>query len=220
MPPSLHADLQRVVTDLLGLGQTVQNPDGSTNDAANKVKKCLISTLIHSNIQCTFLISFEIMRDKETGREEYRQWESVREISERKEEESESERTKCNLSAYSDSQSLKWELTENVEDCSLIGQGHSWHFQAKLQRLRWEKMCLNYKLFSQPPVLMSRFKVFFFSPRIFALSFISPLLSFNILLTRLPTLTQAQGWVEINAQGGCLFLISLQFELRWHHLTL
>lgn len=107
MPPSLHADLQRVVTDLLGLGQTVQNPDGSTNDAANKVKKCLISTLIHSNIQCTFLISFEIMRDKETGREEYRQWESVREISERKEEESESERTKCNLSAYSDSQSLK-----------------------------------------------------------------------------------------------------------------
>lgn len=74
-----------------------------------------------------------------------------------KKEENESERTKCNLSAYSDSQCLKWELTENVDDCSLIGQGHSWHFQAKLQWRWWERMCCNYKLFSLLPVLMSGF---------------------------------------------------------------
>lgn len=36
----------------------------------------------------------------------------------RKEEEKESQRTKCNLSAYSDSQCLKRELTENAEDYS------------------------------------------------------------------------------------------------------
>lgn len=81
MLPFLCADLQRVVADLLGSGHAMQNPSASPNDLANQVKKCfLISPLIYSNIQCTFLISFEIMRDKErgadTGREGWRQCES------------------------------------------------------------------------------------------------------------------------------------------------
>lgn len=80
----------------------------------------------------------------------------------RKEEETESERTKCNLSSYSDSQCPKWELPESAEDCSLIGQGHSWHFQAKLQWQWWERMCYNYKLFPLPQLLRSH-KDFFFS---------------------------------------------------------
>ena len=133
-----------------------------------------------------------------------------RESGKRKEEESESERTKCNLSAYSDSQSLKWELTENVGDCSLIGQGHSWHFQAKLQRRRREQMCLNYKLFSPPPALMSTFKkqYSFFSPfqilTIFALSFISTGLSVKIMLTRLAAPTG--GWGGIKHTRSMLIL--------------
>ena len=65
MLPFFYADLQRVVADLLSSGHAAQNPDGSTNDPANQVKKCLISTLIYSDIQCTFLISVEIMRDKD-----------------------------------------------------------------------------------------------------------------------------------------------------------
>lgn len=95
----------------------------------------------------------------------------------RKEEETESERTKCNLSAYSDSQCLKWELTESVEDCSLIGQGHSWHFQAKLQWQWWERMCYNYKLFPLPlPPFRAASepqRLFFNLLPMFALSFIS-----------------------------------------------
>lgn len=126
-----------------------------------------ISPLIYSNILCTFLIPFEIMRGMERRTE--REGGGVRASVSgwRKEEANESERTKCNLSAYSDSQCLKWELTENIEDCSLIGQGHSWHFQAKLQCRWWERMCHNYKWFSLPSVLMSRFtQPFLFSHNI------------------------------------------------------
>lgn len=93
------------------------------------------------------------MRDKERERDGQR---ADGQSNWRKEEETESERTKCNLSSYSDSQCPKWELTESAEDCSLIGQGHSWHFQAKLQWQWWERMCYNCKLFPPPPLLPLR----------------------------------------------------------------
>ncbi len=135
----------------------------------------------------------------------------VRKSSWREEEESESERTKCNLSAYSDSQCLKWELTENVEDCSLIGQGHSWHFQAKLQHGWWERMCHNYKLFSPQPMLMSRFmKHFPFFYHICIIFYLDCAVSFKIMLTRLPFLIQ--GWVDMTyspLHEACILYITL-----------
>lgn len=162
----------------------------------------LNKTLIYSNIQCTFLISFEIMRDKErgaeTGREGWGLWEWE---AKGEKEEAESERTKCNLSAYSDNQCLKWELTENVDDCSLIGQGHSWHFQAKLQRRWQERMCRNYKLFSALPALMSQFTKPRFFFRHICIMFYLDSTVFIIMLVRclLPT----KGWADLHTEHEC-----------------
>lgn len=124
---------------------------GSPNDLANKVEKIFFFNKPFNLFKYSMHIPHFIWNNERQGERDRDREEGsgrVRESSWRKEEEKESERTKCNLSAYSDSQCLKWELTENVEDCSLIGQGHSWHFQAKLQRRWWERICYNYKLFS------------------------------------------------------------------------
>lgn len=124
----------------------------------------------------------------------------------RKEEETESERTKCNLSAYSDSQCLKWELTESVEDCSLIGQGHSWHFQAKLQWQWWERMCYNYKLF---PLPLPPFRAASEPQRLFFLSFTHVCIIFHLKLScpcsqhRPKRPFRVQGWTETPT---CIFV--------------
>lgn len=59
--PFLHTDLQSVATGLSQIRSCKAKLSGSLNDPANKVK---IFSLIYSHIQHTFLISFEIMRDK------------------------------------------------------------------------------------------------------------------------------------------------------------
>lgn len=71
--PFLHTDLQSAATGLSQIRSCKTKLSGSLNDPANKVK--IFFSLIYSHIQHTFLISFEIMRDKkrwtETG------WEAV-----------------------------------------------------------------------------------------------------------------------------------------------
>lgn len=134
----------------------------------------------------------------------------------RKEEETESERTKCNLSAHSDSQCLKWELTESVEDCSLIGQGQSWHFQAKLQWQWLERMCYNYKLFPLPP-----FRAASEAQRLFLIFYpCLHYLSSQTVLSSLPAQTErAIPRSVMNRNTNMYLCYSLSFSLWLGHST-
>lgn len=77
--PFLHTDLQSAATGLGQIRSCRAKLSGSLNDPTNKVK--IFLSLIYSNIQHTFLISFEIMRDKkrwtETGWEAVWEWERM-----------------------------------------------------------------------------------------------------------------------------------------------
>lgn len=213
MLPFQHSDLQRVVANLLGSGHTVQKIllDPLMIYIIRLRNASFYNKPFHLFKYSMHIPHFILNNERQGERDRGGEGGSgrVRERSWRKEEQRKSERTKCNLSAYSDSQCLKWELTENVEDCSLIGQSHSWHFQAKLQWWWWERMCYNCKLFSLPPVLLSRFTKHFYSFIIFALSFM-------IMLTK-PHSWMGRYTHTCMNHAHCF--LTLAFDLRWHHIT-
>lgn len=69
-----------------------------------------------------FILNNETHRERDRWEEEcHRERERAAEEKKKKK----SETTKCNLSAFLDSQRLKRALTVSVEECSLIGQGRS-----------------------------------------------------------------------------------------------